>query len=88
MTIDERLEALTHSVELLAAMQQTTEKNLQVTNQNLQTTNHNLNRLTREVRIFRHFVLAMGANIEARLLKLESEDGTDDEDPPQATAPA
>lgn len=28
MTIDERLEALTHSVELLAQMQQTTEKEL------------------------------------------------------------
>ena len=28
MTIDERLEALTHSVELLAAMQQTTEKQI------------------------------------------------------------
>lgn len=59
MTIDERLEGLAHTVELLAAMQQTTEKNL--------------NRLTREVRLFRHFVLAMGANIESRLLNLEAE---------------
>jgi hypothetical protein len=38
---------------------------------NLQETNRNLNRLTREMRRFRHFVLAMGADIESRLLKLE-----------------
>ena len=63
MNIDERLEALTHTVELLGTLQQTTERNL--------------NRLTREVRLFRHFVLSMGANIEARLLNLEG--GQDDE---------
>lgn len=62
MTIDERLEALTHTLELLTSMQQNTDKNL--------------NRLTREVRLFRHFVLSMGANIEARLLNLE---GTENE---------
>jgi hypothetical protein len=64
MTIDERLDALTHTVELLASMQQITEKNLQATDRNL-------DRLTREIRRFRHFVLAMGADIESRLLKLE-----------------
>lgn len=79
MTIDERLEALTHTVELLASMQQTTEKSLQ-------TTNHNLTRLTREVRLFRHFVLAMGANIESRLLKLEEPDGDSDATPPAEAA--
>ena len=79
MNIDERLEALTHTVELLASMQQTTEKALQ-------TTNHNLTRLTREVRLFRHFVLAMGANIESRLLKLEEPDDDSDATPPAEAA--
>jgi hypothetical protein len=76
MTIDERIEALTHSVELIAAMQQTTEKNLQ-------RTGRNLDRLTREMRLFRHFVLAMGADIESRLLKLEGKPESEDE-PPQS----
>lgn len=76
MNIDERLEALTHTVELMASMQQETEKTLQT---HIKTTERNLNRLTREVRLFRHFVLAMGANIESRLLKLEDDDNQEDE---------
>jgi hypothetical protein len=35
MTIDERLEALTHSVELLAEMQKTTQKELRRTDEQL-----------------------------------------------------
>jgi hypothetical protein len=89
MTMDERLEAMVHSVELLASMQQTTEKNLncltrevrllllasmqQTTEKNLQATEKNLNCLTREVRLFRQFVLLMGVNIESRLLNLEGD---------------
>jgi len=58
MNIDERLEALAQQAGLLGHMQETTEKQIQQTN-------HNLDRLTREVRLFRHFVLSMGANMES-----------------------
>lgn len=53
MTIDERLEALTHSVELIAAMQQTTEKNLA--------------ELTKQTDRFEEFAKLVLANHEQRL---------------------
>lgn len=66
MTIDERLEALAQHVEVMASMQMETEKRQQETQTQLK-------RLTREVRLFRHFVLSMGANLESRLLNLEGQ---------------
>jgi hypothetical protein len=65
MTIDERLGALAQHVEVLASMQLETEKRQQETFKELK-------KLTREVRLFRHFVLSMGANLESRVLNLES----------------
>jgi hypothetical protein len=64
MTIDERLEALAQHVEVMATMQLESEKRQQEIQQQLK-------RLTREVRLFRHFVLSMGANLESRVLNLE-----------------
>ena len=52
MTIDERIEAIAQKVELLGQMQLKTEDELQ-------RTNRSLSRLTREMRLFRHFVLAL-----------------------------
>ena len=64
MNTDERLAALAQHVEVLASMQLESEK------RQLETQNE-LKKLTREVRLFRHFVLSMGANLESRVLNLE-----------------
>lgn len=69
MTIDERLEALTQSVELIAAMQQATQKQL---DQSAADTGKELKQLTRDLNRFRHFVLSMGANLNSRVLNLET----------------
>jgi hypothetical protein len=77
MNIDERLEALAQTVELMASMQKTTEKEIQQTQKDLRS-------LTREMRLFRHFVLSLGANFESRLLNLEGPPkGTEPNDPDQ-----
>lgn len=74
MNFEERLEAIAQHVEVMASMQLETEKSVQDTGKQLK-------RLTREVRLFRHFVLSMGANIESRLLNLEDHPDDDkDED--------
>jgi hypothetical protein len=57
MTIDERLEALTHSVELIAAMQQTTENNLA--------------KFTAQTDRFEEFARLVLANHEERIRKFE-----------------
>jgi hypothetical protein len=73
MTIDERLEALAQHVEVMQSMQLETEKSVQQLAATQQETQAQLKRLTREVRLFRSFVLSMGANLEARVLYLESQ---------------
>lgn len=65
MTIDELLEAIAQHIEVLASMQLQTERELK--------------KLTREVRLFRHFVLSMGANLESRVLNLEGRADEEDE---------
>lgn len=71
--LKERLERLAHDLEGHLEAQKQMEAIQQATSKNL-------DRLAREVRQFGHFVLAMGANIEPRLLLLEDpfdEDGND-----------
>jgi|GraSoiStandDraft_50_1057286.scaffolds.fasta_scaffold60724_3 hypothetical protein len=60
MTIDERLEALTHSVELIAQMKQTTEKQLR--------------RLSREVRRFMRTAQLIPLDHETRLRQIEGDE--------------
>lgn len=71
MNIDERLEALAQHVEVMGQMQVETETRVQQLASAQQGTEKQLKRLTREVRLFRHFVLSMGANLESRVLNLE-----------------
>jgi uncharacterized protein YutE (UPF0331/DUF86 family) len=64
MNIDERLEALTHSVELIASMQLKTEKEL--------------NRLGRYVRVVAEMVLDHEARLRAIDGEDENDEGTKD----------
>jgi hypothetical protein len=59
VNIDERLEALTQTVELIAGMQQKNEEHITA--------------LTREVRRFRYWTEAVILNHESRLLALSKE---------------
>jgi hypothetical protein len=65
MTIDERLEALTHSVELIAQMQQTTEKELR--------------RLSRDVRGFMRTAQLILLDHETRLRQIEGDEQDENE---------
>jgi hypothetical protein len=77
MTIDERLEALTQSVELMAGIQQKNEEGMKSLHvQTLQ----ELHTLTVEVRRFRYWAEAVILNHESRLLALAKEPK---QEPPQ-----
>jgi len=69
MSIDERLEALTHSVELLAGMHRDTESEIR--------------RTQKEIRRLGRYVRMIAIDHEGRLLRLEGEE--EDDDPAEAS---
>jgi hypothetical protein len=71
MTIDERIEALTQSVELLATLHKDTEKNMQALAAAQTEQRKDFLRMQRHLSRFELIMLGWGENYEERLQKLE-----------------
>jgi hypothetical protein len=74
MTIDERLEALTHSVELVAQMQQKAEERFEALTHSVELIAQMQVKTETEIRKLGRYVRAIVLDHEARLLALEKDD--------------
>jgi hypothetical protein len=79
VTIDERLEALTHTVELLAGMQVESEKLLQSLTKAQARTEKAQARTEKGLNLMRRYALQIALDHETRLSRLEEEEEDEDE---------